>query len=634
MSAIVTFGDYSLIQIDRLGGERTELLGEPIPRFYAEPALRSYFLESSFGRADLVRLWSSLYGSSSSPGNLEEAFRAVFAFVGDSPVSGSPFVLFRRPEAGAPAAVAPEGTEPRSPEPPAESSTTWFEVLVVDEVGEAVPGIEIEFDAGSASGSVTTDGAGVARLEGSEVNLATAWVPDVEAALSVLEPRWAAERSGETPTGSKVFPGHLIAPFRRRSLVHKRQYTFVLHAPLLEIAAESLSFQGNHGSMKVNPDDWSAEGEDHPSPEWKRGEGDARPVSYTKGETPKAEVELSAIEERGPVLPVFLGGKQGSYAFGGDGLVRGSDSKVTIEATEALPDRVMVVKGAIDWAAEVQGNRYPAGRTEGSKIFVTLGTPETTSDNGAAITEKRMATSVELVSRARSTDPHTVVDYLMDRFNRYTLVKDPSVPAKFNQPTYYPSRDRAGSTAADGAAGCGAWPVADYIRAGAECQAIVRFTQNVIKQVGCPGEADFVLVWSEPRVENGNRALESAGRGGLNGYPSETKDGVRRYACLVDTRPEEGKIYDIEQLWLDRDAGRINPHYMGLNNFEACLRFEHGGVKKYYGGGAGVYDSPEEVITAFQALCWVSFTDEHGRRHVAPTGNRGARIEEIVKRYR
>jgi hypothetical protein len=81
----------------------------------------------------------------------------------------------------------------------------------------------------------------------------------------------------------------------------------------------------------------------------------------------------------------------------------------------------------------------------------------------------------------------------------------------------------------------------------------------------------------------------------------------------------EGKVYDIEKL---------NASYMGLNNFEACLRFEHGGVKRYYGGGAGVYDSPDEVLLAFQALAWVSFG------HTAPTGSEGARVEKVVKRWR
>ena len=64
------------------------------------------------------------------------------------------------------------------------------------------------------------------------------------------------------------------------------------------------------------------------------------------------------------------------------------------------------------------------------------------------------------------------------------------------------------------------------------------------------------------------------------------------------------------------------------NNFEACLRFEHAGVKRYYGGGAGTYESADEVLLAFYALCWVTFG------HKAPTGNGGARIEKVVKRWR
>ena len=56
---------------------------------------------------------------------------------------------------------------------------------------------------------------------------------------------------------------------------------------------------------------------------------------------------------------------------------------------------------------------------------------------------------------------------------------------------------------------------------------------------------------------------------------------------------------------------------MGFNNFEACLKFIQGGKSKYYGGGADVYDTKEEVIDGcFSMLAWCHIYNRGGKTYV------------------
>lgn len=155
--------------------------------------------------------------------------------------------------------------------------------------------------------------------------------------------------------------------------------------------------------------------------------------------------------------------------------------------------------------------------------------------------------------------------------------------------------------------------MADYVDLGGECQAIVRFVRGILLQVGCPGEAKAVVVWTDPNIENGTKVLEAPhGTFTLHGR-RKTVDGKLWYISLADRDPVSV-------------GSRFTPDDMGMNNFEACLRFAHAGVTKYYGGGAGVYDSHEEVIHAFHALVWHSFDYEGSTLYYV--------IQEIVQRYR
>jgi hypothetical protein len=88
-------------------------------------------------------------------------------------------------------------------------------------------------------------------------------------------------------------------------------------------------------------------------------------------------------------------------------------------------------------------------------------------------------------------------------------------------------------------------------------------------------------------------------------------------AALVDGPVAVGKKFARSHSHMP--DGSISP---GLNRYEACLLFDAEGETKYYGGGAGVFASKDEVIRAFWGLVWCEFQ---------PDG--GYIVREIVKKY-
>jgi hypothetical protein len=104
------------------------------------------------------------------------------------------------------------------PLPPArrEASTRTFEVRFLDEVGQAIPGVEAEF---TAEGPQTraTNAAGIALLEGVQSSSANVAILDPDALSKVLEPRWEELRRGVPPKESNttevVFRGAELGPF-------------------------------------------------------------------------------------------------------------------------------------------------------------------------------------------------------------------------------------------------------------------------------------------------------------------------------------------------------------------------------------------------------------------------------------
>jgi hypothetical protein len=301
---------------------------------------------------------------------------------------------------------------------------------------------------------------------------------------------------------------------------------------------------------------------------------------------------------------------------------------------EKLPDNVVKLAGDIKWHVKAdRDGDFPAGASWQHVIYVTLAQPiDMAGTREEGITTKHMETAVRLVGSIGSNEPHPIVAGLMGLLGTYWL--EPTPPPWYTGP---PPEPRFGYPKYFNGEG-GAWPIADTMGAVGECQAIVRFVRAMIKQVGCPGTANVVLVFADPDVNNGNDALEEdfeapvpPGKAyanyGLIDYPSKVINGQACEPTLVDRRPTEGQVYNMKA----DPRSTTPPTFIGANNFEACLKFTAGtpgppDVVKYYGGGAGTYPTKERVILAFQALCWVSELP-------SPPGKRLLKVVKIIKRY-
>lgn len=85
------------------------------------------------------------------------------------------------------------------PAPP--ERLTFFEVRFVDEVGQPIAGLDVEFNAGARTESTSTNPAGVALLDDVSTMSASVTVVSTEVLGEILEPRWAKVRAGRKPTG-------------------------------------------------------------------------------------------------------------------------------------------------------------------------------------------------------------------------------------------------------------------------------------------------------------------------------------------------------------------------------------------------------------------------------------------------
>ena len=141
---------------------------------------------------------------------------------------------------------------PVPPRPPPVDKLTFFEVRLVDEVGESIGGVEVEFEAGDRTETLSTNPAGVATLEGVISRSATASVVGVAALDRVLSPRWEKERVANPPSGVNtqcvVFKGARISG---RSLKAAVPNTIVITPPEVNLR---LTFVDPAGKVRRMPE--------------------------------------------------------------------------------------------------------------------------------------------------------------------------------------------------------------------------------------------------------------------------------------------------------------------------------------------------------------------------------------------
>lgn len=368
-----------------------------------------------------------------------------------------------------------------------------------------------------------------------------------------------------------------------------------------------IGFASSHGLLKGCGDgegSWKNAGSPCPAPEWTPSR--RVPISHTMGE--RLDISIRLLPREGaPAVVDVVGECGGAARFLQSGVRLGPGGvEVRVSSSRALPRRIAKVDLEVLWSGG--GEALSPARTE-SVLYVTMSRPRDdeqgrTEEDG--VTVKRMDRAVSWVAPLRAQAPHSIVRALMGKFPYYSLRPSKKVPRAYHHPTYFND---------DG----GAWAMSDYVEETGECQAIVRLVRAILRQLGVPGEARTLMVWADPEVQGGKKAVtaywdESPGAG-LD--RTKVVNGKRWLATLVDKAVTVGTTYPASHTL---ENGTPSP---GFNRYEACLEFTHEGVTRQYGGGAGVFTTPDSVLQAFWGLAWVSD---------AP--NDGFKVEEIVAKYR
>lgn len=373
------------------------------------------------------------------------------------------------------------------------------------------------------------------------------------------------------------------------------------------MAIVDIEFSSSHRLLKgcggPGETSWRNGGAPCASPEWTANR--QFPISHSMGQRVDITVDI------GPSAPVpaavsIVGEGPSPMRFSQGGVWLGpAGARVHLTSSRPLPMRIARVDLGLQWRAG--GGPLAPGLTS-HVLYVTMSRPRDdeqrrTQEDG--VTVKRMDRAVAWVAPLRSLRPHSIVRALMAKFPYYSLKPSTKVPRQFHHPTYFNAEG-------------GAWAMSDYVEETGECQAIVRLVRGILRQLGVPGEARTLIVWADPEIGGGKKAVTAY----WDENPSAGLDrikmvrGKRWLATLVDSEVEVGRTYPASHTL---ENGKPSP---GFNRYEACLEFSHAGVTKQYGGGAGVFHSKESVLSAFWGLAWVS---------EAP--HDGFKIEEIVARY-
>jgi hypothetical protein len=433
--------------------------------------------------------------------------------------------------------------------------------------------------------------------------------------------------SDTPPTGPPARSTHrLPGPSQTGASIHLGWFS---RTKIISMKILKLTFKTDHHVITDNNSDWQNTGTVFPKPDWTYGKS-SNPISHTKNQAVTVEVEFEVNPGNADATDADVTGTAafGSLVFNGSTpkpQFKGGTMTITATSTGPLPDTVDKLTGDIKWSVSTkEDGPFDAGSSFGHVVYVTMDTPVAVSGSEGGFTLKRMDKSVELVKGTGkavppwNAAPLAIVDTLMPLIKNYTLIPDPAVNGArpgVNHPQYF---NNIG----------GAWNVADFIANSAECQAIVRFFRAVIKQVGCPGTAQIMLVYADPNVNNGNTVLEddfeSSGDKALHHVANRMINGQASFAALLDTNPgpSAGKVFD------GNNKGRLPP--AGANAFEACMKFtDPGGTTEYFAGGTGgaKFTNKDDVINVFQALVWLS----------NPTGGQPGenlmKVEQIVKKY-
>lgn len=208
--------------------------------------------------------------------------------------------------------------------------------------------------------------------------------------------------------------------------------SFTINVVRLRIV--SVEFTTDHDLLKDKDDNYNDGGTRYPDIEWNIG-GPGMPASnapftHTCNQkiTAKVTIEVSA------------GGPNGNVDISGTGLgdfstnnvalpAPGTRGDVTIQATNALENRILRREEPIEWTIRVAGGGavLTSQKTGPHVVYQTLGTPRNTGDAKYTVTLKRIERAVATAGGATdangnpSVDPHTLIRHIIQAQGAFDL---------------------------------------------------------------------------------------------------------------------------------------------------------------------------------------------------------------------
>jgi len=369
---------------------------------------------------------------------------------------------------------------------------------------------------------------------------------------------------------------------------------------LWPVRIDALEFTSDHHLMNDNVSDWTKAGSLLAKPEWQRQPRVRISITHSRLKQVTAEATFNVVNQaaatrdgvaRGVSVTKILRVKaDNSASFGPAG-----PTSVPVTSQHDLPDLVGHLIVSLGWEVESGGKAHAAGTSGGHTIYVTYGDPIDAGLVEDGVTLRRMEKAIAWLGRAWAKGkrkPVDLIDAVFSKFEGYILgfemlSREQRVYLR-KHPAALKHLQAAGFPAyLDNAKG-GAWPLAQYVSYGGECQAIVRLTRAVAHQVGLTGTIEDKYVSSEPGDPYKTRVLSNPGVD-----PDGPSTLGAEWFALVDGPVAVGRSYGA------RDG-------VGFNRFEAFLKYtDPGGTVTWFGGGIGRLDSSikeTELVRVFWGL--------------------------------
>ncbi|MFO0761949.1 MAG: hypothetical protein U0359_36250 [Byssovorax sp.] len=128
-----------------------------------------------------------------------------------------------------PPMLDPKSEPPPPPGPEPTTDKTWFEVKLVDEVGDPIGDVELAVDIlGGSKRTEKTNGGGKVRIDNVDASFAQVAIKDVSALRDKLRPRWSKPRKAKIPTGQDVFTRELGSSVEAVSIENEVPATIVI----------------------------------------------------------------------------------------------------------------------------------------------------------------------------------------------------------------------------------------------------------------------------------------------------------------------------------------------------------------------------------------------------------------------